>query len=139
MAWGVRINFVSNSRRIDDDPKSRSLDLPIVIAIFSIPFNLVPKMKLCVASLFLPLIAAQWSTDNPQIYNPPADQTSSTYSSWNADRLAWIADIQPGLDLSIFEDFPEMNWTQTSFIQPQLMIHEKMLYDKVTNTFTVDK
>lgn len=31
------------------------------------------------------------------------------------------------------------HWTLTNFIQPQVMIHDKYLYDRDTNTYTIDK
>ena len=90
--------------------------------------------------LTLPILSyGQWNEVNRQVFDPPADQSMESYEAWNADRLAWIKEQQPMVDLSIYYDYPQMNWTQTSFIQPQTMIHEKTLYDKATNTFTVDK
>ena len=30
-------------------------------------------------------------------------------------------------------------WTRTSFIQPQIMLHDRYRYDRETNSWTVDK
>lgn len=34
---------------------------------------------------------------------------------------------------------PELEWTQTAYIQPQMMIHDLFFYDPVRNVYTVDK
>lgn len=34
---------------------------------------------------------------------------------------------------------PELLWTQSSFIQPQMMVHDRTFYDPVTQSYTVAK
>ena len=34
---------------------------------------------------------------------------------------------------------PELAWTQSSFIQPQMMIHDRYFYDPVAGKYTVDR
>ncbi len=34
---------------------------------------------------------------------------------------------------------PALIWTQSSFIQPQMMVHDRYLYDPKTDTYTVDR
>ena len=34
---------------------------------------------------------------------------------------------------------PELQWTQSSFIQPQMMIHDRYFYDPAAGKYTVDR
>ncbi len=43
-----------------------------------------------------------------------------------------------GYDASQY-DRPELLWTQTSFIQPQMMMHDRYFYDPVERKYTVDR
>ena len=36
-------------------------------------------------------------------------------------------------------DRPELAWTQSSFVQPQMMIHDRYFYDPVARRYTVDR
>uniref|UniRef100_A0A6B2KXM6 Sulfatase-modifying factor enzyme-like domain-containing protein n=1 Tax=Arcella intermedia TaxID=1963864 RepID=A0A6B2KXM6_9EUKA len=38
-----------------------------------------------------------------------------------------------------FYDLPELQWAKTSYIQPQMMIHERLFYDPETMSYTVSK
>jgi iron(II)-dependent oxidoreductase len=60
---------------------------------------------------------------------------------------AWLADIQHwrmerliriGYDGSQY-DRPELKWTQSSFIQPQMMIEDRYFYDPEIGKYTVDR
>ena len=48
-------------------------------------------------------------------------------------------DIRDSLDLSIYYNVSEVAWARTSFIQPQLMIHDRFLYDRERGEWTVGK
>jgi hypothetical protein len=41
-------------------------------------------------------------------------------------------------DDSIY-NIPKLSWTQSSFVQPQVMIHDRYLYDPIKQQYTVDK
>ena len=75
-----------------------------------------------------------------------------------ADREEWFANITNWRDqqvpyyLSILTcqlssinyngslyEIPELFWTQTALIQPQMMVHERYFYDPVTKIYTIDK
>jgi formylglycine-generating enzyme required for sulfatase activity len=76
--------------------------------------------------------------------------------AWNTDRarlctagevLAWRGDIthwrdeqrrRIGYDGTAYTD-PRMQWTQRSFIQPQMMAHDRFFYDPVAGRYTVDR
>jgi iron(II)-dependent oxidoreductase len=63
------------------------------------------------------------------------------------DHQAWLADIthwrnerriRTGLDLSRYR-LDALKWTQSSFIQPQMMVHDRFFYDVVAGKYTVDR
>ncbi len=63
------------------------------------------------------------------------------------DHDAWLADIRHwrserldriGYDGSRY-NLPALNWTQSSFLQPQLMVQDRYFYDPVTRRYTVDR
>jgi hypothetical protein len=75
-----------------------------------------------------------WNTSRARLCSP-------------AETAAWLADIQhwrtedrlrTGYDASQYER-PELLWTQTSFIQPQMMVHDRYFYDPVARKYTVDR
>jgi len=64
-----------------------------------------------------------------------------------ADSRAWLAEIRHwrgeelirmGYDDAQYAR-PELLWTQTSFIQPQMMIEDRYFYDPVRGQYTVDR
>jgi gamma-glutamyl hercynylcysteine S-oxide synthase len=52
---------------------------------------------------------------------------------WRAERL-----IRIGFDGSRY-DLPELKWTQSSFIQPQMMVQDRFFYDPAAGKYTVDR
>ena len=62
------------------------------------------------------------------------------FQTWIADVRHWRAErrIRIGYDGSQYER-PELNWTQSSFIQPQMMIEDRYFYDPITGKYTVDR
>ena len=59
---------------------------------------------------------------------------------WLADITHWRDErrIRIGYDGSRY-DRPEFQWTQSSFIQPQMMVHDRYFYDPVVGKYTVDR
>ena len=88
----------------------------------------------------------------PQIPGPQCEyipdwNTSPARLCTPAEAAAWLKDIQHwrsearlrmGYDGSQYER-PELLWTQTSFIQPQMMVHDRYFYDRVERKYTVDR
>ncbi len=83
----------------------------------------------------------------PQCHFIPDWNTSRARLCTPAETSAWLADIQHwrsedrlriGYEASQYER-PELLWTQTSFIQPQMMIHDRYFYDPVAQKYTVDR
>jgi iron(II)-dependent oxidoreductase len=64
-----------------------------------------------------------------------------------ADHAAWLADIthwrnerriRIGYNGARYGR-PEFKWTQSSFMQPQMMVHDRYFYDPVAGKYTVDR
>jgi formylglycine-generating enzyme required for sulfatase activity len=66
---------------------------------------------------------------------PPFD-----HERWLADIEHWRAErrIRTAFDPSRYES-PALRWTQSSFIQPQMMVHDRYFYDPVAGKYTVDR
>jgi formylglycine-generating enzyme required for sulfatase activity len=65
--------------------------------------------------------------------------TAEEYSAWLADVRHWRDErkIRIGLDSSEYAR-PALAWTQSSFIQPQMMVHDRYFYDPAKQKYTVD-
>jgi formylglycine-generating enzyme required for sulfatase activity len=63
-----------------------------------------------------------------------------SHEEWLADITHWRAErlIRVGYDGSRY-DMPALRWTQSSFIQPQMMVHDRYFYDPVSGKYTVDR
>jgi iron(II)-dependent oxidoreductase len=62
------------------------------------------------------------------------------HDAWFADIRHWRSErhIRIGYDGSRY-DSPQLRWTQSSFIQPQMMVHDRYFYDPTTRQYTVDR
>jgi len=71
---------------------------------------------------------------------PSAACTEDTHARWLADIRRWRDErkIRIGYDGKRYER-PEFQWTQSSFIQPQMMVHDRYFYDPIANRYTVDR
>ena len=109
------------------------------------------------APLFIGLASqAQDSHFSPNDQQIPApDCLSAAKDLWlagsklctAADHEAWLADIRHwrderririGYDGSRY-DVPALQWAQSSFIQPQMMVQDRYFYDPVAGKYTVDR
>ncbi len=66
--------------------------------------------------------------------------TPDDYSDWLKDITHWRSErkIRVGYSGSRYE-MPALKWTQSSFIQPQMMVQDRYLYDPVAGKYTVDR
>ena len=69
---------------------------------------------------------------------PPC--TASTHREWLTDITHWRTErrIRIGYEPSRYE-LPALKWAQSSFMQPQMMVHDRFFYDPVAGKYTVDK
>ena len=68
----------------------------------------------------------------------PCSQTE--HESWLADIAHWRIErrIRVGYDGARY-DLPALLWTQSSFMQPQMMVQDRFFYDPVAGKYTVDR
>jgi formylglycine-generating enzyme required for sulfatase activity len=66
--------------------------------------------------------------------------SEAAHQDWLKDITHWRDErrIRIGYDGSRYND-PALRWTQTSFIQPQMMVQDRYLYDPVARHYTVDR
>lgn len=65
---------------------------------------------------------------------------AGSHQQWLKDVTHWRMErrIRIGFNPSRYE-MPELKWTQSSFMQPQMMVHDRYFYDPVANKYTVDR
>jgi len=68
----------------------------------------------------------------------PCSQTE--HEAWLADITHWRAErrIRIGYDGARY-DLPALKWTQSSFMQPQMMVQDRYFYDPEAGNYTVDR
>ncbi len=66
--------------------------------------------------------------------------TADDLARWLDDLRHWRAEhrIRMGFDDSYYHQ-PALQWTQSSFIQPQMMVEDRNFYDPVNHRYTVDR
>jgi formylglycine-generating enzyme required for sulfatase activity len=66
--------------------------------------------------------------------------TPLTHQEWLTDLTHWRSErrIRIGYDPARYS-LPVLQWTQSSFIQPQMMVHDRYFYDPVQGKYTVDR
>jgi len=66
--------------------------------------------------------------------------TAEDHELWLNDITHWRNErrIRIGYDASRY-DMPELRWTRSSFIQPQMMVQDRFFYDPIGGKYTVDR
>jgi iron(II)-dependent oxidoreductase len=66
--------------------------------------------------------------------------SAEDYKVWLDDITHWRTEIRirSGYSAQEYEQ-PEFKWTQSSFIQPQMMVEDRYFYDPIAGKYTVDK
>jgi len=64
----------------------------------------------------------------------------NTHERWLRDIQHWRSErrIRTGYDPSRYE-LPALRWTQSSYIQPQMMVQDRFFYDPAAGKYTVDR
>ena len=70
----------------------------------------------------------------------PGGCSTQALHSWLEDIAHWRKErlIRVGYNGARYEN-PKLSWTQSSFIQPQMMVHDRYFYDPVAGRYTVDR
>ena len=85
------------------------------------------NMIFSVIFLFLAFVLPPTFSD--QVYPGPPDKSPEAFSEWWSTFQVWRDEISSGLDLALYDN-PDVQWASTSFVQPQLMIHDRFIsYD----------
>lgn len=71
---------------------------------------------------------------------PTATCPPNIHEHWLADIEHWRSErrIRVAFDPTRYE-MPALQWTQSSFIQPQMMVQDRYFYDPVQHRYTVDR
>jgi gamma-glutamyl hercynylcysteine S-oxide synthase len=66
--------------------------------------------------------------------------TPASHTEWLADITHWRMErrIRIGYDPARYE-MPALKWSQSAFMQPQMMVHDRYFYDPVAHAYTVDR
>ncbi|MGB8589981.1 MAG: SUMF1/EgtB/PvdO family nonheme iron enzyme [Candidatus Acidiferrales bacterium] len=99
--------------------------------------------RIGLAALILSFAAMLWAQDTQypsQNMLIPGPANASDFKTWLADLQHWRHErlVRIGYDGSQY-DRPELKWTQKSFIQPQMMIHDRYFYDPVEGRYSVGR
>jgi gamma-glutamyl hercynylcysteine S-oxide synthase len=101
------------------------------------------------------IASAQTSNFTPKWQQIPVPECLTMKGLWEGgskpcpqnEHQAWLADIthwrnerliRIGYDGSRY-DLPALQWTQSSFMQPQMMVQDRYFYDPVAGKYTVDR
>ena len=88
---------------------------------------------------FLWLVSVSLAAANLQYYEGPPDKSQAAFDAWWSNYQVLRDQIRDSLDLDIYYNVDQVGWARTSFIQPQVMIHDRFLYDKDRGEWTVKK
>src|ERR1700761_4203616 len=98
------------------------------------------KQAACLAFGFSVVLAAQESRNLSQDNMIAGPASKAVYDSWLTTLNNWKRDQKVRIGYAGAEyDRPELKWTQSSFIQAQMMIHDRYFFDPVTMKYTVDR
>src|SRR3954452_5611371 len=95
------------------------------------------SFALAVGSLSIVAQDTRYQPQGEEIAGPP---NPGAFSSWLSEIQHWRRErlIRIGYNGSEY-DRPELKWTQSSFVQPQMMIEDRYFYDPVARKYTVDR
>lgn len=98
-------------------------------------------MLLVAALIFAASAASSQDTQYPpQNMLTPGPASAQDFPAWLADLQHWRREslIRLGYDGSQYER-AELEWTQSSFIQPQMMIHDRYFFDPARLKYSVER
>ena len=63
---------------------------------------------------------------------------AEAYAAWQQNLTEWRATMRSRINVSIYDE-PTLSWASTSFVETQAMIHDRYLYDRRTDSWTVGR
>jgi len=86
------------------------------------------------------LLQSAWAAMYLSGSTVPEECPANMHELWLKDIGHWRDErrIRIGYDGARYA-LPALEWTQSSFIQPQTMIHDRYLYDPASGAYTVDR
>ncbi|HEY1946077.1 MAG TPA: SUMF1/EgtB/PvdO family nonheme iron enzyme [Bryobacteraceae bacterium] len=105
----------------------------------SLPFTLLLGLSLAPSAQDSKYRPKNQLIPGPECRGGPA-ACGSTHQEWLKDVSHWRAErkIRIGYDGSRYDN-PALRWTQSSFMQPQMMVQDRYFYDPVAGRYTVDR
>ena len=86
------------------------------------------------------MLLAQDPAVRPEGYHFTGPDAPSDFPKWLADMKRWRMEYLKRIGYNGSEyDRPELKWTQSSFMQPQMMVEDRYFYDPVAGKYTVDR
>jgi len=130
----------------------RTLSLVSVLAFAPFALCVLSSPVAAQDTQYVPAGGLPWDTSWQQI---PGPKCLEMHGAWEGgspscapdEHQRWLADvthwrnerrIRIGYDGSRY-DLPALRWTQSSFIQPQMMVHDRFFYDSAAHCYTVDR
>ncbi len=84
--------------------------------------------------------SAQDPSVRPLGYHFEGPRTPADFPKWIADMKRWRMEYLKRIGYNGAEyDRPELKWTQSSFMQPQMMVEDRYFYDPASRKYTVDR
>src|SRR5438128_1388558 len=86
------------------------------------------------------LASAQDPAIRPQGYHIEGPEARAGFTRWMADMKRWRMEYLKRIGYSGSEyERPELKWTQSSFMQPQMMIEDRYFFDPASREYTVNR
>eukprot|EP00040_Diaphanoeca_grandis_P007705 m.41977 g.41977 ORF g.41977 m.41977 type:complete len:1120 (-) comp18968_c0_seq2:244-3603(-) len=77
-----------------------------------------------------------------ETFFPPIDGSIQTRATWGDAVQSWRTQTREKLGFTkanLPYDNPELSWTRSNFVSPQVMLHDRFLYNRTSGVWTVDK
>lgn len=72
------------------------------------------------------------------LFTAPANQTEAAFEAWQHNLTEWRTAARATLDRRIYDE-PALSWASTAFVETQVMMHDRFLFDRATNSWTVER
>src|SRR5215510_983864 len=95
---------------------------------------------ICVGLLLAANLGAQDTAVKMEAQQILGPEKAAEFPNWLADIRRWRSEKLVRIGYKNVEYVrPELQWTQRSYVQPQMMIEDRYFYDSVAGQYTVDR